>query len=108
MVYRSSYELELDYGFALLEELEGPQGAYQYRPTGGSDSLDDIYLEGVFGGDVNPGAPQDFIVYNLEWPEDVEELDEELLERVRAELDGLFTGWVLDEKSGRVYIPKRG
>jgi hypothetical protein len=105
MTYRSSYELELEYGFALLEQLEGPEGAYTYRPTGGDDSLDDVYLEGVFGGHLGSGNERDFLVYSLEWPEDMEEFDEEVIDRVRQELDGLFTGWVLDEKRRRVYIP---
>lgn len=109
MAYRSSYELELDYGFALLEQLEGPHGAYRYRPeSDDGEQYDNIFFSGFYGGSVDPRDPQEFLVYSLEWPEDLEDVDDEIVETLVGELNSLFPGWVFDRRRGHVYIVADG
>ncbi|TXD41220.1 hypothetical protein FRC96_04325 [Lujinxingia vulgaris] len=104
MTYQNSYELELDVGFALLEQLEGPQGAARYRSAPDEDAFTSLMLTGVYGGDIDPDRSQEFWVYNIVLPEDLDELDEDLKSVLREELDSLFEGWVFDERRGKVYI----
>lgn len=104
MTYRSSYELELHTGFALLEQIEESGGAQRFRYTPNNADFEDILLTGVYGGMVDPDEPQDFFVYNLLWPEDILDDDDDLVEILSSELDSLFPGWVLDKGEDKVYI----
>ncbi len=107
MAYESSYELLTNYGYALLEQLEGEGGEIQYDPHGEGDpeSYNDIFYSGVYGGDFNPDQAQDFVVYELELPQDAAELDEEeVWALLSEELNSRFGGWVLDREKNRVYL----
>ncbi|RAL20289.1 hypothetical protein DL240_18085 [Lujinxingia litoralis] len=104
MTYQNSYELELDVGFALLEQLEGPQGAARYRSGPDQDAFTSLMLTGVYGGNIDPDGAQEFWIYNIVLPEDIEELDDDLKAVLSEELDSLFGGWVYDERRGKVYI----
>ena len=104
MSYQSSYELELEVGFALLEKVEGPLGPERFSSVPSDGVLDQLMLRGVYGGRVDPDREQEFFVYNVEWPEELEDLDEELLEILSEELDSLFPGWVYDGRRDKIYI----
>ena len=106
MTYRSSYELDVDIGFALLEQIEesGRTRRYRYIPEE-EEEFEDIFLAGVYGGLVDPDSSHEFFVYTLQWPEEVhDDTDEELLEVLSSELDSLFPGWVFDQEEQKVYI----
>jgi len=104
MTYRSSYELELEMGFALLEKVEGPTGPERFRSIPDEGTFDNLVLTGVYGGLIDPDEEQDFYVYNVEWPEEFGDLDEDLIEILSEELDSLFPGWVFDENKEKIYI----
>lgn len=104
MSYLSSYEVELEIGFALLEKVEGPQGPEFYQSVPDEGSFENLLLTGVYGGSVDPEEIQDFLVYSVQWPEDLGEFDEDLLELLSEELDSLFPGWIYDQKRDRIYI----
>jgi hypothetical protein len=107
MSYESSYEVELELGFALLEKAEGPQGPERFRAAPSDGVLDQLMLRGVYGGRLDPDREQEFFVYNVQWPEEVE-MDEELFELLSEELDSLFPGWVYDGKKDKIYILQEG
>ena len=104
MTYRSSYEVELDVGFALLEKVEGPRGPEKFRTVPDEGNFDNLLLTGVYGGMVDPDEEQDFFIYNVQWPDELDDFDDDLLEILSEELDSLFPGWVFDEKKNRIYI----
>lgn len=105
MTYRSSYEIELEIGFALLEQMEDHQGAQRFRYTPDHGEFEDMMLTGFYGGLVDPDETQEFFVYTLQWPDEIaDDTDEELIEVLSSELDSLFPGWVFDEKEKKVYI----
>ena len=104
MPYQSSYEVELETGFALLEKVEGPQGPERFRTVPDEGTFENLLLTGVYGGLINPDEIQEFLVYNVQWPEDFADFDEDLIEILSEELDSLFPGWVFDEKRDRIYI----
>ena len=104
MTYQSSYELDVDIGFALLEQMEDNDGVRQFRYTPDHGDFEDMLLTGVYGGHIDPDTPQEFYVYSIEWPEQLGEADEDLLEVLSTELDSLFPGWVLDQNEDKVYV----
>lgn len=104
MTYRSSYEVDLDMGFALLEKVEGPMGPEHFRTIPDELGFENLIIAGVYGGLVDPDIEQDFFVYNIQWPEELDEIDEDVLEILSEELDSLFPGWVYDNKKDRIYI----
>ncbi len=104
MTYQSSYELDVDIGFALLEQIEDTEGIRQYRYTPDHGDFEDMLLAGVYGGHIDPDRSQEFFVYDLEWPEQLQELDEDVLDVLTSELDSLFPGWVLDQDENKVYV----
>ncbi len=105
MTYRSSYELELDVGFALLEQMEDQSGARRYDTAGNEDQFEDLLINGVYGGEIDPDKSQEFYVYTIDWPEELaDEYDEEILETLSSELDSLFPGWVFNREEDEVYI----
>ena len=105
MTYRSSYELELNVGFALLEQIEESGRTRRYRYTPEEGAFEEIFLAGVYGGLVDPDSSHEFFVYTLEWPDELhDERDDELLEVLSSELDSLFPGWVFDQDEQKVYI----
>lgn len=104
MTYRSSYELELEMGFALLEKVEGPTGPERFRSVPDEGTFDNLVLAGVYGGSVDLDESQDFYIYNVQWPDELEDLDDDLFEMLSEELDSLFPGWVFDKKKDKIYI----
>lgn len=107
MAYQSSYELLTNYGYALLEQLEDEERRVQYDPNdeGDPEAYNELYYSGMYGGDVDLEADQEFIVYSLELPEQTMDLDEdELWATLGAELDNHFGRWAIDRQSSRVYI----
>lgn len=104
MAYRGSYERSIDYGFAMLEQLEGPEGQVQYNPQDGDDWFTDIYMTGFYGGQIHPDEPAHFLVYDLDFPEDSGPVDDALVAMISEELDSMFSGWAIDETTGKVYV----
>ncbi len=105
MTYQSSYELDVEIGFALLEQIEEAGRTRSYRYTPDEGDFEDILLAGVYGGRVDFDEPQEFYVYTLEWPEELaDDTDEDLLDVLSSELDSLFPGWVFDAEEQKVYI----
>ena len=105
MTYRSSYELDLEIGFALLEQMEDTEGIHSYRHTPDEGHFDDILLTGLYGGQVDPDEPQEYLIYSLDWPEQLaDRSDQAVLDELSEELDSLFPGWVLDRGEDKVYI----
>lgn len=105
MAYRSSYEVDLDVGFALLEQMEDEEGAVFFESDPQEDQLANVMLTGVHGGGVDPDRPQSFYIYTIDWPDELrDEYDEAVLEGLSAELDSLFPGWVVDKDEDKVYV----
>lgn len=104
MTYLSSYELELDIGFALLEKVEGNQGPERFRSVPDEGTFDNLLLTGVYGGMVDPDEAQEFYIYNVQWPDELDDLDDDLMAILSEELDSLFPGWVFDETKNKIYI----
>lgn len=104
MTYLSSYEVELETGFALLEKVEGPRGPERFRTIPDEGNFENLLLTGVYGGLINPDETQEFFVYNVQWPDELADFDEDLVEILSEELNSLFPGWVFDEKRNRIYI----
>ncbi len=105
MTYQSSYELDLTIGFALLEQMEDTEGIHSYRHTPDEGPMEDLLLQGVYGGQVDPDEPQEYLIYRLDWPHQLADPDDEdLLQELAEELDSLFSGWVLDRGEDKVYI----
>lgn len=105
MPYRSSYEVDLDVGFALLEQMEDEEGAVHFESDPEEDRMNKIYLTGVYGGGVDPDRPQRFYVYSIDWPDELRnEYDEAVLEGLSTELNELFPGWVVDQEEDKVYV----
>ena len=107
MAYQSSYELLTNYGYALLEQLEGDDRQHQYNPNdeGDPEAYNNIFYSGVYGGEINPDSAQEFIVYSIQLPENAAELeDDEIWATLGEELDNHFGGWVIDRESNRVYL----
>lgn len=105
MTFRSSYELDVEIGFALLEQLEeqGQARRFQYSPEDGA--FDELLLSGVYGGMVDFDSAQEFYVYSLQWPDELhDDEDEDLFDLLSSELDSLFPGWVFDTNDHKVYI----
>lgn len=98
----NSYEIDIDYGYALLEELD--ESEYAYRPEEGDDVYDNIFHNALWGGEADPEEDQDFVTFSLEWPEEVEEPDHEMIDNLTEMLDEMFAGWVLNEDHDRVYV----
>ncbi len=105
MTYRSSYELDLEIGFALLEQVETEQGAVHFESDPDEDRFMNMLLAGVHGGGVDPDSAQQFVVYSIDWPEELaDDFDEEIEEGLSSELDSLFPGWVVDPERDKVYV----
>lgn len=105
MTYRTSYELDLEVGFALLEQMENEQGAVHFESDPEEDQFANMMLTGVYGGGVDPDRPQRFYVYSIDWPDELrDEYDEAVVEGLSAELDSLFPGWVVDREADKVYV----
>ncbi|MFP4598068.1 MAG: hypothetical protein ACLFVJ_07440 [Persicimonas sp.] len=109
---KSNYSIETNEGFARLSRMAGRN--YDWPPLDSGNVNEDIMLDAVYGGAVNPNAPQEFAVYSIDWldehPEDVEELEE--VERIPGEpvedfarrLDETFSGWVYNTDREEVYV----
>lgn len=106
MAYRSSYELDLDVGFALLEQMEDATGPRRYESDpDAQDWMERAIVSGVHGGHVDFDEPQEFFVYTIDWPAELHDrYDDEVLESLSSELDGLFPGWVFDREQDKVFI----
>lgn len=104
MSYQSSYEVDLEIGFALLEQVEDEEGAVHFESDPEEDRLANIMLTGVHGGGVDPDRPQRFYVYDIDWPDELHDVyDEDVVEGLAAELDSLFPGWVVDRDEDQIY-----
>lgn len=104
MTYQSSYEVDLDIGFALLEQVEGQQGAVHFESDPEEDELTNIMMTGLHGGNVDPDRPQRFYVYDVDWPDQLHDVyDEDVAEGLAEELNSLFEGWVVDRDEDQIY-----
>lgn len=106
------HELKADYsflteeGFARLEQMADRDVSHEPPNTGNIN--ENIYEDAVYGGDANPDAPQEFVVYDLDWVEDADEGHAERAEGrpvadIERHFDDSFSGWVYDKGKSEVY-----
>jgi hypothetical protein len=115
---KANYSIETSEGFARLSRMAGRD--YSWPPPNTGNVNEDIMIDAVYGGSVEPDAHQEFAVFNVDWldehPEDAEELDQisdtDQIEQVRGRpveeftryLDETFPGWVYHHERGEVYV----
>jgi hypothetical protein len=106
---KADYSFLTEEGFARLEEMSGREVSHTPPNTGNVN--EDIYEDSVYGGDADPDAPQEFVVYGLDWAENTEEGSAERAEGrpvadIERHFDENFSGWVYNEAKSEVYALK--
>ncbi len=106
---KADYSFLTEEGFAQLERMADREVSHDPPNTGNLN--EDIYKDAVYGGDADPGAPQEFVVYGLEWEEGSDESNVERAKGrpvadIERHFDDSFSGWVYNKDNSEVYALK--
>ncbi|MGM0557324.1 MAG: hypothetical protein ACQEVA_13150 [Myxococcota bacterium] len=107
---KADYSFLTEEGFARLEQMAGREVSYEPPNTG--NVHEDIYEDAVYGGEADPDAPQEFVVYGLDWVEDTEgegsaeRAESRPIADIERHFDESFSGWVYNKHDSEVYALK--
>ena len=126
---KSNYSIETNEGFARLSRMAGKD--HEWPPPNTGNVNEEIMTDAVYGGAVDPNAPQEYAVYSVDWLEEQDELPEGLeetsaqqaeeadvpaqgeqvagrpVEDFTRRLGEMFGGWIYHRDRGEVYVLKK-
>lgn len=97
------YELEIAAGYSTLERV----GDYEFRTDPNQafdeDPYADLYENAIYGGEAHPEQDQHFFIYQVDWPDGVDQPSGAAKDELGEELNSVFDGWIINKEGDQVF-----
>lgn len=117
---QDSYSIAVDRGYAVLSRMAHPEQAWPPPNTGNIN--EEIMLDSVYGGSIDPESPGEYLVYSIDWvdeipaerpidPEQAPDISPQVsraigepTEAFTRHLDDYFKGWIYHRGRQELYV----